>query len=267
MSVLAAFLQSERVLLVVSSFVAVAASRRYALPWLVSPYLERRFKGNASKQRRYAEVIFSLAWYIAVSLMEAREIVPRFSDWRALGFHDRKIGAGIPYYVLQISIGYYLAEVTHLFFEATRRADHKQLAAHHFVTLFVLWVCQQYGYASGTISALFLHDLCDIFLNTAKLGNYEGARTTSVVAFVGLVVAWILGRLIAYPLIMLAMWAGRPGESWFVQAMYAFPGILYLLDWFWFVLIVKVIANGLRKDVSDDDEDDEEDVPAPKKEN
>lgn len=262
---LLSFLQSERVMLVMSSFVAVAATRRYVLPRIAGPYLEQRFKGNASKQHRYAEVAFALAWYVAIAAIQAGELLPQFSRWHSLGYHDRKIGAGIPYYVLQISIGYYLSEVAHLFFEQqARRADHRQLAAHHFVTLFVLWLCQVYGYASGTLCALFLHDVCDIFLSVAKLANYEGARATSVLAFVGLLVCWVVGRLVLYPLVMYSMWAGRPGETAFVQAMYSLPGVLYLLDWYWFALILKVVANGLSKDVSD--EDDEEALP-PKKEN
>jgi hypothetical protein len=200
-------------------------------------------------------------------VVQARELAPHAMHWYAHGFYDRAIlasGGQIPYYLLLVMMGYYLDEVVHLFFEPHRRADHRQLAAHHFITLFVLWACQVYGYASGTLCSVFVHDVCDVFINSAKLFNYERRKTLCTASFACLVPIWVVGRLMLYPHVMHRMWAAHP-DSWLVNALYLFPAAIYALNVYWFWLIVRVALNGLRKDVSDSDDSDEDGDP--KKEN
>ncbi len=257
-------LQSERVLVVLSSFFAVATSRRHIFPRLFGSSIAARFGDDDKLRDRYSNVLFSLLWYLFAVAVQAREILPRAAHWYAHGFHDRAIiGAGghVPYYLLLVMMGYYMDEVVHLFFEPHRRSDHRQLAAHHFVTLFALWACQVYGYGTGTLCSVFVHDVCDIFIGAAKLFNYERRSALCTAAFACLVPVWIVGRLAIYPHIVYRMWAFHP-DSLMVHLLYAFPAAIYLLDVYWFWLIVRVALNGLRKDVSDDSSDED-----PKKEN
>lgn len=257
------YLQNERVMLVLSSFLVIAYLRRKVLPKVVSkPHF------SESKRKKYREYAFSVCWHVSASLLTWMLMGSYIPCWWKNSFDDYRIAsdsqcshARPPPFTLLVMIGYYLDEVVYLFLgQDHKKKDHLAMTAHHFFTIVALEVCQWYGYRASTIAAYFLHDVCDVFLELAKLFHYENCRFGAVLNFVVLVLTWIVNRLILFPLVFYLHYKSGP-KSTIVTALHVVPLVLYLLDWYWFGMIMRIVLNGAKKDVRDSD-DEGEDVPA-----
>jgi len=98
---------------------------------------------------------------------------------------------------------------------------------------------------------MILHDVSDIFLHAAKIALFYNNLFYARSFFVGLILVWIAGRLFYYPLVMWTVYSSRPRDIWIVDALYLLPALLYVLDWIWFVDIVKVAWSGAKEDVTE----------------
>jgi hypothetical protein len=58
---------------------------------------------------------------------------------------------------------------------------------------------------------MVLHDPSDVFLEVAKLLNYIGAETPSIICFAGLIVSWLALRLILLPFWVIRSTGWVPG--------------------------------------------------------
>merc|ERR1712241_922540 len=128
------------------------------------------------------------------------------------------------------------------------------------------WTCN--FYKVGTL-VLIIHDVADIFLESAKLFKYGGAKKVSEALFASLAASWFITRLGIYP-----TWVIYSATVEAPQLIQYFPGYfvfnallsaLLLLNIVWAYLIIKVvynslmvnesIANDIRSDTSKDGND------------
>jgi sphingoid base N-palmitoyltransferase len=85
-------------------------------------------------------------------------------------------------------------------FEDVKRKDFLEMAIHHIVTITLLvlsWTCNLIRMGS---LVLILHDVADIFLESAKMTKYIRWQRTCDVLFVIFTIIWIVTRLGIYPL-------------------------------------------------------------------
>jgi len=101
------------------------------------------------------------------------------------------------YYMLSLSCYWSLLFTV---FEDVKRKDFLEMAIHHIVTITLLvlsWTCNLIRMGS---LVLILHDVADIFLESAKMTKYIRWQRTCDVLFVIFTIIWIVTRLGIYPL-------------------------------------------------------------------
>eukprot|EP01132_Coremiostelium_polycephalum_P000628 gene628-779_t len=163
--------------------------------------------------------------------------------------------------------------------QAFPRKDFNQMLTHHVTTFFLVGVSYWYRYHRIGLAILWIHNLSDIFLYSAKSLNYmqkeSKNKTLYLMAetlFVLFAVSFFLARLIFFPftLVRSTLW-----EAYYVSISYPlfYPTnvallTLLLLHMFWFYLILRIVYNKLIKgnnvdDIRSDSEDEDE-RPSPK---
>ena len=120
----------------------------------------------------------------------------------------------------------------------------------------------------GTL-VLIIHDIADIFLESAKLCKYGGAKKASEVLFGSFAVSWFVTRLGIFPTwIIYSVTVEAPQIVQYFPAYFIFNGLLSLLlllniMWAYFicqavyiaVIRQDTIANDIRSDSSDVQDD------------
>ena len=147
-----------------------------------------------------------------------------------------------------------------------KRKDFWMMFVHHAATILLMsfsWTCN--FFKVGTL-VLIIHDVADIFLESAKLCKYGGAKKLSEVLFGMFAVSWFITRLGIYPTwIIYSVTVEAPQLVQYFPAYYIFNGLLsllLLLNILWAYYILKVayaayigtndtIANDIRSDSSD----------------
>mmetsp|Transcript_4396 Transcript_4396/g.11015 ORF Transcript_4396/g.11015 Transcript_4396/m.11015 type:complete len:307 (-) Transcript_4396:85-1005(-) len=179
---------------------------------------------------------------------------------------NHKSGRDLRWYY-SAEMGFYIYSIPSLFLWETRRKDFLEHAAHHFVTLFLIVYSHYVNFMRAGAMVMLLHDVCDIWLELAKLGNYAGSEVLSTTFFVVFLLVWIAMRLVYFP-----AWIIRstlyevisevadkvphiPREPHYSL----FNGLLItllVLHVYWTFLILKVVAGKLKsgktKDVRED---------------
>jgi ceramide synthetase len=114
----------------------------------------------------------------------------------------------------------------------------------------------------GTLIML-LHDSCDVLMEGAKIAKYCNMEDLATVLFGGFTVAWLLLRLMFFPLVVIR---STINESWkaveWTPVYYMFNGLLCMLltlHVYWFRLILRIIymqlVTGTAHDVREDEDD------------
>jgi len=172
--------------------------------------------------------------------------------------------------------GHYAYGVAALLLGRDRRlSDSGVLVAHHVVTLLLLGASHAWNYLRVGVLTAGLHDVCDVFLDGAKVVKALGYPPDA--PFVAFLVVWTATRLGYFPFyvlrsVLLEAWGAvlgdHPGEGELAAARvhyYAASGLLLTLlgmHLYWTYLIVRVVARSLARrgidDVRDPDSSDDE---------
>ena len=148
-----------------------------------------------------------------------------------------------------------------------KRKDFWIMFIHHMATIILMsfsWACN--FFKIGTL-VLIIHDTSDIFLETAKLCKYGGAKELSELFFGSFALSWFITRLGIYPTwVIYSVTVEAPQLVQYFPAYFIFNGLLsllLLLNIMWAYLIIKVvynayktsdtIANDIRSESSEDD--------------
>jgi ceramide synthetase len=162
-----------------------------------------------------------------------------------------------------MEMGFYIYSIPSLFFWETRRKDFLEHAAHHHVTLFLILYSHYVNFMRVGVMVMVLHDVCDIWLEIAKLGNYANSEILSTGFFIVFLMVWISMRLVYFPL-----WIIRSTMYEVISEVadkvphiprephYSlFNGLLitlFLLHIYWTFLILKVVKGKLKSGKTQD---------------
>uniref|UniRef100_A0A061RHE7 Acyl-CoA-dependent ceramide synthase n=1 Tax=Tetraselmis sp. GSL018 TaxID=582737 RepID=A0A061RHE7_9CHLO len=166
-------------------------------------------------------------------------------------------------WLYSVSMGFYIYSIPSLFLWEIRRKDFLEQIAHHFVTLFLIVYSHYVNFMRVGGMVMLLHDLCDIWLEFAKLGNYANNEMLSTALFVVFLVVWIAMRIVYFP-----FWIIRSTLFEVLSEVHAivphvprephytlFNGLLIVLlalHLYWTVLIIKVVLGKLRSGRTED---------------
>jgi len=176
------------------------------------------------------------------------------------------------YMCYMVQFSFYLHSVYATLYLDVWRKDSVLMMAHHFTTLLLIGFSYNYRYTNVGILVLFLHDITDIFLESAKLlvyykskgGNWEYiCDKLATVGFACFAISWFVFRLYWFPLKALYA-AGHlsivNNPNKYLYFYHFFNGLLWILfamNIWWFHLIVvafyKIVKGG---DVNDSREAD-----------
>jgi len=229
---------------------------------------------NPKTKSKFTESIFKILFYLPAWLWSAK--IGLSNEWIQ---HTKNCWRGYPYQLVtgelalfyEMEFGFYLFLVFgHTLLDA-RRKDFYQMLAHHVVTLLLISVSWYLKYHRMGSVVFFCMDLCDVFLEGAKVFNYLKWEVLSNIFFGFLLLAWILFRIILFPIIVI--WptfyeakATHDEEGchdynmatwWFFNVML---WVLQLLQYYWFYLIIvvalKVLREGSLQDIREEKDED-----------
>ena len=168
----------------------------------------------------------------------------------------------------QIQLGSYMHQ---LMWTEVNRSDAAEMILHHLTTITVVVFSYLTGFTRIGSAIFLVHDLADIFLETAKCFTYikkakrawAGYFADTLFAFFA--ITFFVTRLFIYPYYLvnsLLFEAPRIMGMW--PGYYAFAGLLLTLQalhifWCYLIakMIVKLFTTGIEKDVRSDDEDED----------
>jgi len=110
---------------------------------------------------------------------------------------------------------------------------------------------------------MVLHDANDVLMEAAKLAKYSKKEDLAVGLFASFTVAWLLLRLVCFPLLVIRSTLFELPKAIDLQTSmyYMFNGLLCMLlvlHWYWFSLILRVVwltlTTGDAQDVREDDD-------------
>ena len=199
------------------------------------------------------------AWF--VEMFELRDPRHILSGWPH--FVDKDVQWT---YIVELS--FWLASLTFMAVETTRK-DARELFIHHIATITLVSMSYLYSYFRIGFVVMLIHDIGDIFLYSAKSFHYLGMKRITNVLFISFVIAFVIFRLLVFPMVIRAAWGCATGYlniDTDMPGCYILPtmlSVLQLLHWMWFILIIRMlyrmafIKNEVEGDIRSDDETEE----------
>ncbi|KAH8849977.1 Ceramide synthase 1 [Schistosoma japonicum] len=159
------------------------------------------------------------------------------------------------YWLYTLQLGFYLHSLWSVFFMDAWRKDSSVLVLHHCLSLILLESSLLLRLHRMGVLVLFLHDICDVFLEVGKVNVYLRIRhgktypihmTIANMFFVLFTISWVFLRLYLYPLKVLhaTSWGvyislvGREsrGFLFFNSMLWG----LFLMHIYWFMFIIRM---------------------------
>ncbi|KAJ9449341.1 LAG1 longevity assurance-like protein 2 [Diplonema papillatum] len=207
---------------------------------------------------------------------------PSTSWWEAKYRFDGLSSDLICFYLLYA--GRYLQSFVSVMLEF-RRKDFWEMQIHHMATIALILLSYYHSFIPIGTAVMVLLDPADVPLHTAKLFKYVADTAPSTQSpkstvnrffsnrlFEVFAVTFFITRIVMYPYSIYscsieatASPSGLGTEGWYCVV---FLSIIYVLQWYWMILIVKVALKQAKTgDVEDNrsDSEDEDDAPKPKK--
>ncbi|CAH8458967.1 unnamed protein product [Schistosoma turkestanicum] len=178
-------------------------------------------------------------------------------------FRDNKFTVGyfdIPtppdyYWLYTLQLGFYLHSLWSVFFMDSWRKDSAVLVLHHCLTLLLLEASLLVRIHRTGVLTLFLHDICDVFLEFGKVNVYLRIRhgktysihmTIANIFFALFATSWVVLRLYLFPLKVLysTSWGayislvGRENRGFLFFNLLLWS--LFVMHIYWFTFIVRM---------------------------
>ena len=163
-----------------------------------------------------------------------------------------------------LDMAYYTYAIPYCILFEEKREDFWATFAHHVVTVALIAYSYVLGFTKVGVVILFLHDICDPWLELAKLFRYGGVEWAANALFVVFTVTWIAMRDVYYPLWVIRsvlydaydMVVGAAGATrqsfphW--ETLSAMLIFLWVLHVFWTYVILKIAVQAVRQGSVDD---------------
>lgn len=221
---------------------------QFVLKPVANAYMTEDMK-NASKDmlNRFCESAFR-AMYYAPSWLSAfylwqrepwawdKELV-----WANYPFHEMSDGLRL---LNMVQLGWYFhCTYAHVFLDS-RKQDFVQMLIHHITAICLINFSVSCRYPRLGLLVYVSLDICDVFLEMAKVFRYLGYELASVASFFFLVVTWLFFRLGMFP--YLVVYSGtfycptiNPDPA-FYWTLVPPAWVLLLLQIYWFILILRI---------------------------
>ncbi|XP_077869585.1 ceramide synthase 1-like [Saccoglossus kowalevskii] len=195
---------------------------------------------------------YTLSWIYTTSIVFS-ERQTMFQDPASV-FADWSNGMEIPLdiYILYVyQCGFYVHSIYATIYVDSIKSDFYLMIAHHILTIGLLTFSYAVRYHKIGVLVLFCHDVCDIFVESARIFLHTKTRNGKVyntnefianIFFAGFVTSWVIARLYWYPLKVLYA-AGKfylPSMP-FVTTFNVMLWILLLMNVYWFWIVLKVL--------------------------
>ncbi|CAI6332737.1 unnamed protein product [Periconia digitata] len=178
------------------------------------------------------------------------------------------------YYLLQASYWAQQMIVLLLMLEKPRK-DFKELVAHHFITLALVWCSYRFHFTYMGIAVYITHDVSDFFLATSKVLNYIDAAIVTPFFFVFMCVWAYLRHFvnlkILYSVLTEFKTVGPFELNWETQQYkcslaqyitFSLLAALQAVNIFWFFLICRIAWRFIANDALEDERSEYEDSEA-----
>ncbi|KAN0008864.1 hypothetical protein ACTFIU_009530 [Dictyostelium citrinum] len=283
------FLSGRKLMSEVNSiiFLVVCTNIFFVIRFFYQHYVLKPIALSFNMRKSYTARFLENGWYTLyyisffligsyVYSQENWSIFPTMNIW--LGWPTQPFSTLFRTYYL-IELSFYVHCTIALFFE-TRRKDFNQMLTHHVATFFLVGCSYWYRYHRIGIAILWIHNIADIFLYSAKALNYISKeiknKTLHIVCdglFVMFAVSFFVTRLIFFPFTLIK---SSLTEAYYVSVEFPlfYPTnvallTLLILHMFWFFLIARIIYIKLFKskdfdDIRSDSDEDEEVKPTQK---
>jgi TLC domain len=222
--------------------------RSLLVRFVFKPFADRYVVGAGYEEHvgKFCESAVRFAFYLPSScvLLYFSATLPWF--WKPWEYWDLR---EMPEREVELCYVAQLAWYAHLVFAHVvldeRKGDFWIMVGHHLATIGLLLSSYWAGFYRVGIIVLFCHDPCDPFLEAGKMFNYLHWFWSGVVSFTGLVLSWIVLRLIIYPLtplysvgfeLRLRLGDDAPYLGLFIILL----SFLQVLHIYWFALICRV---------------------------
>ncbi|CAH8488798.1 unnamed protein product [Schistosoma rodhaini] len=159
------------------------------------------------------------------------------------------------YWLYTLQLGFYLHSLWSVFFMDSWRKDSSVLVLHHCLALLLLEASLLLRIHRAGVLTLFLHDLCDVFLEISKINVYLRIRrgkpyaihmTIANIFFALFATSWVVLRLYLFPLKVLyaSSWGayiclvGRENRGFLFFNLLLWG--LFVMHIYWFTFIVRM---------------------------
>lgn len=154
-----------------------------------------------------------------------------------------------------------------LVFIETRRTDFRESFIHHCVTLGLMMYSYYLNLTRVGIMIMLIHDVCDIFMELAKLSRYSGQAGRSMLWFVIFMVTWFVLRIFYFPMVIIrsVLYESlelaatphniphQPHYTIFSSALF----VLFALHLYWSYFIVRIVVKAVQTDELQDDREED----------
>ncbi|XP_059835958.1 ceramide synthase 2-like [Hypanus sabinus] len=229
-------------------------------------FRRRRNQARPSVLKKFREACWRFTFYLVAFVAGMAVIVDK--PW----FYDlRETWKGFPiqtmlpsqYWYYMIELGFYWSL---LFTVASdvKRKDFKEQIIHHVSTIILIGFSWCTNYIRAGTLVMAVHDASDYFLESAKMFNYAGWKTTCNCLFILFAVAFFTTRLIIFPFWIIHCTVIYPLELYPpFFGYYFFNGILVvlqLLHIFWAALILRMALKFMTGKIVEDERSDREET-------
>jgi TLC domain len=170
-----------------------------------------------------------------------------------------------------LGFGFYMYGLPYLILFEVKRKDFWAMTAHHVATLILIGYSFLMGWTKVGVVIMFLHDICDPFLEMAKIAKYVNREALTNVLFVMLLVMWTGMRCVYFPFWVnrsvlfegyeIAVGAGNKLAFPHYQVLASMLVFLQCLQFFWVYLIFqiayKAVTSSSLTDIREDGDDDD----------
>lgn len=161
-----------------------------------------------------------------------------------------------------VDLAYYTYAIPYCIIVETKRKDFWATFLHHVVTVLLIAYGYGIGFTKAGLLIMALHDVCDPWLELAKMTKYSGMENTTNVLFVIFTAVWIAMRVVYYPAWVIrsilfdaydAVVAGKAAPEF--PHWELFSGMLitlWVLHLFWTYVILKIAAEAVSSGSTED---------------
>eukprot|EP00123_Amoebidium_parasiticum_P002258 comp13505_c0_seq1/m.9049 comp13505_c0_seq1/g.9049 ORF comp13505_c0_seq1/g.9049 comp13505_c0_seq1/m.9049 type:complete len:349 (-) comp13505_c0_seq1:225-1271(-) len=250
---------------------------RYTLTVAFFKPLARRLQLDTEHASRLPEscwkvVYYLLSWAYAFHLLHRtgrhNYMTDLTSAWTGI-----TTGMDVPlevYTLYMIQLGFYTSSVVTTFLFERERKDYYIMQTHHFVTICLISFSYAFRFHKIGLAVLYVHDLCDVLLDTAKIFNYCKKRNGKTYTtygrladffFIMFLGSWVYFRF--YLFVTRVLYSSAyvslitVSDSVIFVGFNAFLHTLLLMHIYWFALALRVVVKVIKGEELEDVRDEE----------